>query len=364
MQLMIDAHLDLAMNQIYYERDITGSLEEINARESHLTDTKFRGRATVSLPEMRTHGIGVCMATLLARSGPRHERQDTYLRTDLDFASQTGAYTNCHAQLSYYHLLETQGEIRLLQTREDLEDHWTAWSGASDHSELPIGVILSMEGADPILSPDQLDYWWGIGLRAIGPAHYGHSHYAAGTRTPGPLTDAGRALLDGMQQLGMPLDVTHLSDDSMDEAFERFEGTFWASHHNCRSLVNWDRQLTDGQIKKLVERDAVIGTAFDAIMLYDGWKYGETSPDVLDLTSAVDHIDHICQLAGSSRHCGIGTDLDGGFGTEQTPKDLKTIGDVHRLRAILSSRGYSDDDIEDIFWRNWLRILSKGLPES
>jgi membrane dipeptidase len=219
-----------------------------------------------------------------------------------------------------------------------------------------------MEGADPILSPDDLEYWWSLGLRAIGPAHYGYSHYAAGTAVEGPLTADGVALLAGMQRLGMALDVTHFSDDSMAEAFDRFEGQLWASHHNCRALVPWQRQLTDEQISKLVKRDAVIGIAFDAIMLYPGWVRGETSPEVLDISAAANHIDHICQLAGDVRHVGIGTDLDGAYGTEQTPRDLKSIVDVHKLEDILSSRGYKSEDIDAVFFGNWLRKFRQALP--
>lgn len=362
MRFMIDAHLDLAMNQVLFERDITRSVEEINQAEQHLVDVKFRGRATVSLPEMRASRLGICITTLLARSGPEHRRKDEYRRTDLDYVQQSGAFCCCHAQLAYYHLLEQQGEFRLLKTQAELDEHLALWESATETAGLPVGAVLSMEGADPILNPEQLPYWWDLGLRAIGPAHYGHSHYAGGTGVTGPLTERGRRLVQEMDRLGMALDVTHLCDESMDEAFDLFTGMVWASHHNCRTLVNWDRQLTDRHIQQLIDRDAVIGAALDAIMLYDGWRYGETDPSVLDITSVADHIDHICQMAGSTRHCGIGTDLDGGYGTEQTPRDLKTIKDVHKLEDILSQRGYSDEDIDGIFWKNWLRLLRQTLP--
>jgi membrane dipeptidase len=160
----------------------------------------------------------------------------------------------------------------------------------------------------------------------------------------------------------MVLDVTHFSDDSMAEALDRFEGPLWASHHNCRALVPWQRQLTDEHIRRLVKRDAVIGIAFDAIMLYPGWVRGQTSPEVLGISAAADHIDHICQLAGDVRHVGIGTDLDGAYGTEQTPRDLKSIADVHKLEDVLAKRGYSDNDIDSVFFGNWLRKLGQALP--
>jgi membrane dipeptidase len=160
----------------------------------------------------------------------------------------------------------------------------------------------------------------------------------------------------------MILDVTHLCDQSMAQALDLFGGRVLASHHNCRSLGPGDRQLTDEQIKRLVARNAVIGAALDAWMLYPNWVRGQTKPDVIGLTAVADHIDHVCQLAGDRNHAGIGSDLDGGFGNEQTPRDLDTIADLQKLGEILASRGYSASDVDAIFHGNWLRFLREALP--
>jgi membrane dipeptidase len=364
MRLLIDAHLDLALNALNYDRDLRLPLAKMNEAEVTMDDGPFRGRGTVTLPEMRRAGVAVCIVTLLARSGPQHKRQQRYLRADLDHATREGAFAACHAQLAYYRLMERRGDLCIITTAAELDDHWRRWAAAApdDWPNLPIGAVISMEGADPILNPGDLEYWWTLGLRAIGPAHYGYSHYAPGTAVEGRLTADGQALLAEMHRLEIVLDVTHFSDDSMAEAIDRFEGHLWASHHNCRALVPWQRQLTDDQIVRLVERDAVIGIAFDAIMLHAGWIRGETSPEVLDISAAADHIDHICQLAGDVRHVGIGTDLDGAYGTEQTPRDLKSIADVHKLEEILANRGYNTEDIDAIFFGNWLRKFRQALP--
>ncbi|MBC8001176.1 MAG: membrane dipeptidase, partial [Opitutaceae bacterium] len=182
------------------------------------------------------------------------------------------------------------------------------------------------------------------------------------TSTDGPLSDAGVALLKEFQRVGMILDVTHLSDQSFFQALDVYFGPLLASHHNCRALVPGDRQLTDEQIQMLVERGAVIGTAFDNWMLHPGWKRGETNPAFVTIKAAADHIDHICQLAGNARHCALGSDLDGGFGTEQTPGDLDTYTDVHKLEEILAERGYCAADIDGIFHANWLRFFKSALP--
>jgi membrane dipeptidase len=358
---IFDAHLDLAWNAVSFDRDLTLGVEEVRRRERGMTDEPGRGRGTVTLAELREARVAVCVGTLLARGGPEQAFKAGYKRTDLDHATQAIAYAAAHAQLAYYRLLEGQGHVRLIRTARELESHWRGWrEGEGDR---PLGMILSMEGADPVVEPGQVEEWWAAGLRAIGPAHYGRSHYAYGTGVDGPLSARGVELLREMDRVGMVLDVTHLSDRSMREALDVFEGAVLASHHNCRALVPGDRQLDDEQIRELVRRDAVIGMALDAWMLYPGWVRGETRSEVVSLEAAADHVDRVCQIAGDARHSGIGSDLDGGFGTEQTPKDVETIADLQKLGAIFERRGYSDADIDAIFHGNWMRFFMNALPD-
>jgi len=79
-----------------------------------------------------------------------------------------------------------------------------------------------------------------------------------------------------------------------------------------------------------------------------------------NLEVLIDHIDHICQIAGNALHAGLGTDLDGAFGTEQCPYDLKTIADLQKFIPLFYKRGYSKEDIENIMHRNWIRFLMKA----
>jgi len=357
---IFDAHLDLAWSAVFFNRDLSAPLSDVRAHERAMTDEPGRGRGTVTLPELRRAGVGVCVATLLARGGPEQKLQPGYKRSDLDYVNQDAAHCAAHAQLAWYRLMEQRGQLRMLRTGPELAAHWERWRQSPDTTLL--GVILSMEGADPVVTTDQLDDWHALGLRAIGPAHYGRGHYAYGTATDGPLGTRGVELLRRMDQLGFLLDVTHLSDASMAEALEVFSGPVLASHHNCRVLVPGDRQLTDGQVRRLVSRDAVIGVALDAWMLHPGWERGRTSPQVVGLEACADHIDHVCQLAGTTRHSGIGSDLDGGFGTEQTPHDLDTIADLQKLAGILDRRGYKRADVEAIFHGNFLRLFTQALP--
>ncbi len=359
MPLIIDSHLDLAWNALAWKRDLTQALEVINATETARAAEPGRSRATVSLPEMRSGGVALCLATLMGRV-PYGARVSLH-GDSLDFPSHTQAYSFAQGQLAYYRLLSELGETRLLLTVQDLDEHWASWL-ASDGPPPSIGIVLAMEGCDPIIAPAQAEAWFRDGLRCGGLVHYGRSAYAVGTGDDGPLTQSGRDLLAEFARLGIILDLTHLSDTSFFEAIDLFPGPVLASHQNCRALVPGPRQFSDEQIRLVLDRGGILGTAFDNWMLCPGWILGETSRDAVDLGAVVDHIDHICQLAGNCRHTAIGSDLDGGFGNEQTPIGLDRISHLKKLEETLSRRGYTADEIAAIFHGNLLRFLREHLP--
>jgi membrane dipeptidase len=358
-RLIVDSHLDLAWSALFFNRDLLLEVDQVRKLEEGMTDEKSRGHNTLTFLELKRAGVRIAVGTLLARGGPVQPVRPLIKRSDLDYVNQTHAYCIAHSQLAYYHVLEKQGVIKMLRTARDLDAHHKL---VTKDDSAPMGMILSMEGADPIMSPAQVQEWWDNGLRACGPSHYGRSHYSYGTGVEGPFSPAGKELLKAFERVGMILDVTHLCDESMAQAFDLFGGRMLASHHNCRALVPGDRQLTDDQIKTLVKRNAVIGAALDAWMLYPGWVRMQTKPEVVGLTAVADHIDHVCQLAGNVKHSAIGSDLDGGFGYEQTPRDFNKITDLQKLAGILSERNYSDADINLIFHGNWLRFFKEALP--
>jgi membrane dipeptidase len=363
MRLIIDAHLDLAWCAVHFNRDLTRGVAEVRQREREMTDEPARGKNTLTLPELKRAGIGLCVATLLARSGPAQAVKRSYGRTDLDYATQDIAHCHAQAQLTYYRLLERRGLLRFIKSRGDFDSHWSNLNQRGVDA-CPLGIILSMEGADPIVTLDHAQLWWDAGLRAVGLAHYGIGQYAYGTGVDGPLSAGGVELLREFARLGIINDATHLSDISFFQAMDVCEGPWLASHHACRALVPNDRQLTDEQVRLLIQRDAVIGAPLDAWMLFPNWVRGKTQPTVVGLDAVADHIDHVCQLAGNVNHAAIGSDLDGGFGYEQTPRDLNTITDLQKLDGILGARGYSDADIDLIFHGNWLRFFRAALPDA
>ena len=227
----------------------------------------------------------------------------------------------------------------------------------------PIGYILSLEGADSLVNIDYLHTAYNYGLRAVGPAHYGPGRYAHGTNANSKLNEKGKALIKEMDSLNMILDVTHLCDEAFWEALEIFNGTIWASHHNCRALVNHNRQLSDDMIKALIQKKAVIGAAFDAWMIVPNWERGLSTPTNTNcnLEKIINHIDHICQLAGNTNHIGIGSDLDGAFGKEQCPYDIETISDLQKIPNLLLKRGYSEQDCQKIMHGNWLAVFQNAV---
>jgi membrane dipeptidase len=355
---IIDAHLDLAMNAMEWNRDLLLPVEAIRKRETGMTDKPDRGLGTVALPELRRGGVGLVVATQIAR----YVAEDNPLP---GWHSSWQAWSHTQGQPAWYKAMEEAGEMVMIRDLPSLERHVALWMGeppAADIDLRPIGYILSLEGADSIIQPDWLERAHAYGLRAVGPAHYGPGRYANGTNSSGGLNTGGKELLREMDKLGLILDATHLCDDAFGDALDLFEGPVWASHNNCRSLVDHNRQFSDDMIRRLIQRGAVIGGALDAWMMVPGWVRGRSRPEEMhcNLEKLVDHMDHICQIAGNALHIGIGTDLDGGFGKEQSPYDLDTIADLAKIPDLLTRRGYSALDVDGVLHGNWLRFLREA----
>jgi len=383
--LIFDAHLDLAMNALEWNRDLTRTIEEIRQREQGMTDKPDRAKGTVCLPEMRRGRVGLCVATQIARI--EHNAYSPVF----GWGSQEQAWAMTQGQLAWYRAMEEAVEMVQIKDAADLEKHLKRWQNESSNptpspltegsnsartvhklpseegagvgsfsvDRLPIGYLLSLEGADSLVTLKHLERSYEQGLRALGPAHYGPGIYANGTDATGGFNAKGRELLKEMDRLGIILDATHFCDDCFWEALDLFHGPIWASHNNCRALVLHNRGFSDEQIKALIERGAVIGAALDAWMMVAGWMRGKTTPEQvgLKLERIVDHIDHVCQIAGNAHHSGVGSDLDGAFGREQTPADLDTIADLSRIRGLLAARGYTEADAELIASGNFIRFL-------
>ncbi|WP_233522395.1 dipeptidase [Chitinophaga silvatica] len=352
----IDAHLDLSMNAMEWNRNLRLPVKEIREREAGQTDKPDRCKGVVSLPALREGNIGIVVATQIGRFvAPDNPLPGWF--------SPEQAWAQTQGQLAWYKAMEDAGEMKMIRSAADLDAHLALWNNGAPNENKPIGYILSLEGADSIVDLSYLEKAYNNGLRAIGPAHYGPGRYANGTDATGHLNDLGKALLKEMERLNIILDATHLCDDAFWDAMELFNGTVWASHNNCRTLVDHNRQFSDDMIKALIAKGAVIGGAMDAWMMVPGWVRGQSTPRAMNcnLEKVIDHMDHICQIAGNTLHIGLGTDLDGAFGKEQCPYDLETIADLQLMPALFEKRGYSKTDIENIMHGNWLRIFRSAL---
>jgi membrane dipeptidase len=350
----VDAHLDLAMNAMEWNRDYTKSIQQIREREKKQKDKPDRGNGVVNFEELRKGNIGLVIATQIAR----------YVAPDNPLPgwhSPHQAWAQTQAQLAWYKAMEEEGELRPVRNLRELDAHLQEWN-TDGNLKKTIGYVLSLEGADSIVDLKYLEKAYENGLRAVGPGHYGPGRYAQGTNATGGLGQAGRDLLREMERLNIILDATHLCDESFWEALDHFHGQVWASHNNCRDLVNHNRQFSNEMIRELVSRGAVIGAVMDAWMIVPDWVRGESTPAGTNcsLERLIDHMDHICQIAGNALHIGIGSDLDGAFGKEQSPVEIETIADVQQIPAMLEKRGYSHQDIENVMHGNWLRFLRRA----
>ena len=360
--ILVDAHADLAYNILTFGRDYTLSAAETRRKEAGTDTPRLNGDTLLGWPEWVRGRVGLVFATLFA--SPERKREgpwDTQSYTDSESAHRLYS-----GQLDRYHKLfeERPDRFRWIGSRSALRDHVAEWQVPG--SEPPVGLVILMEGADGVRRPEDIREWRERGVRLVGPAWAG-TRYAGGTGEPGPLTEAGRRLLREMEELGMVLDLSHLSEESARESLERFGGATIASHSNPRALMAGspipERHLSDEVLRGLIERESVIG-----IVLYDRFLYPGWSPDMgrslVPLSRVGEHIDYVCQMAGDSRHVGLGSDFDGGFGVSEAPEGLDTVADLRSIGEMLTARGYSAPDVEAVMGGNWLGLLSRTLPES
>lgn len=352
--LIFDAHLDLALNAVDWNRDLRQGVDDIRAQEQMLGMRDLgRGTNTLSFPELRSAGVAVCLTTMLAR-------REQPINDPFGWTTLQACYAMAHGHAAYYKAMQQEGYLSQIFTAEQLQEHWQRYQADPDNT--PLGFILTMEGADPLLTPETVYEFHALGLRALGLTHYGTNRYGGGTRSEAGLALDAIPLLRNCEALGITIDVTHLSDAAFWQVLEHFQGRIHASHQNSRFICNWQRQFSDDQIRAVIRRDGVLGVALDVIMLQDGFVRGGAAPTAT-LLRAVEHVEHVRELAGGSvRNIGIGTDLDGGYGNEQTPSDLNRYRDVQRLVQIMQQRDFSDQEIQAIFHGNWLRFFSEVLP--
>ncbi len=366
MTYIIDAHEDLAYNMLSFNRDYRRSVEETRRLELGSQTPAQAGETLIGWPEYQRGQVAVVFSTLFtAHQRFAHGNQESQYYRDNDQAGRL-----LRTQVDLYRRLNdnSSDQFRLIYTRKDLAEVLKPWEKASaryPERTHPVGLVMLMEGAEGIAGVEELEDWWEMGVRIIGPVWAG-GRWCGGSFEPGGITREGFQLLEGMSGLGFTLDLAHMTEASAQQALDVYEGPVIASHANARALLKGmegERHLSDVVIRLLIERDGIMGVLPFNGFLKPGWRPDDNSSQItLDTLAA--HVDHICQLAGDARHAGIGSDFDGGFGRGMVPQGMDSIADLQKLGAALAERGYTPEDVELILHGNWQRHLERTLPES
>jgi membrane dipeptidase len=381
--IFVDSHEDIAMASLMFGRIYTSSVAQ--TREAELTTDVPRrnGTALLGWPDWIQGEVAVVIATLTGIPA-RHRFDD---EDSMAYSSIAEAHSVFRRSLEFYERLtaDNPDKFRIIKTSGALRAHVAEWQ--ADETRRRVGLIIATEGADGIQQPEELDWWWASGVRIVGPAWAG-TQYCGGSGEPGPFTPVGRELLVRMAEVGIALDVSHLSEEATSEALATFAGPVMASHSNARALLpgddNFDRHLSDDHIRRIIERDGVIGVVPYNGFLVPNWKPYAGYPGAVGLRGVSDgityraaptigrdrvtlahliaQVSHVCEIAGDTLHVGIGTDFDGGFGAESAPLELDGIGDVQKIGLALADSGYDSEQVAGILGQNWLRFLDTALP--
>lgn len=354
MHTIIDAHQDLAYNFVNYQRDFRTSLADTRERERGTTIPAENGTASNALDAALRGGIGLIFGTVFVC--PAWGGFGKVYRTAEE------AHDQALEQLAYYETLASHPQLQLVRTQAELARVQATWERPAP--ERVIGLVILMEGADPIRTPEEFSFWHEHGVRALGLT-WSDTRYAGGTLIKGhgggPVTEAGFALMAQMARYNALLDLSHLSERAFYQTLDTYSGWMIASHSNPRRFRNSDRHLSDDMIQRLAARGGVIGLVPYTRFLTDDSELAAHKAN-LRVQRYAEAIDTVCQLAGSARHAAIGSDVDGGFGTEHLPAEIDSVADFPRIPEALSAMGYTDADIALICHGNWLRMLDQSLP--
>ena len=363
MPILVDAHADLAYNMLKYGRNYTRSAAETRQLEIGSATVVDNEDCIIGWPDYQRGQVAVVFSTLYAtpiRWSSSGNKSQVYKTFD-------EAHKLYREQLMTYHRMTDSepDKFRLIASSRDLNLILDHWNSPSENGH-PVGMVVLMEGAECIRTLSELDEWYELGVRLIGPAWVG-TRYCGGWKEPGPLTEDGKKLLSAMADHNFVLDLSHMDEQAAIEALDIYRGPIVGTHGNCLSLMlnsNSNRHFSDRIIEGIIERDGVVGVVPYNAYLKSGWTVGKNERSEVPLSYVADHIDHICQIAGDALHTGIGSDFDGGFGLQSVPPEIDTIADLQNLVSLLQARGYSETDIANIFSGNWLARLKRDLPTS
>lgn len=356
-RILIDAHEDIAYAAITFNRDYSKSADDIRRSEKFTEIPQRNGQAMLGYADWQKANVGIIFSTLFVMH-KKYQQEDW---EKVVYKNAQEAQSLLQLQMDYYSRLEDNFPDKFVLLRNNLQfqNHWKMLETNSE-SSYPIGLILLMEGADGLNHPREIEDWYQKGLKIVGLAWAG-GKYSGGMYESGGLTTKGKLLLEMMLDLNMGVDIAHMTEQAVYQTLDIYDGPVICSHANSKSLLNGlggDRHLTDAIIRRVAERDGVMGVVPYNRFLLANWTKS-FARDKVTLEDYVNQIDHICQVTGSARHVAFGTDFDGGFGYPAVPIELNTIADLPLVDTILTTRGYNQDEIDAIFALNWKRMLDR-----
>lgn len=336
---IIDGHIDLAWNEINLHRRFIDSVIEKHLKENaYITDNE--GKATVGFPEVKKANIRIILATIWVET-------DKSLFPSLGKKYHTPVEADNYAseQYDYYKSLCEENDYSFITTVGAL-------NSVLFSSDYRFGIIPIIEGADFIRSEKELGTWIKKGVRIIAPI-WQRNHIGGCSEFGEGLSEFGKRIMRNMSDNNVIVDIAHMSDRSISDTFASFDGIIVDSHTTCRKFVDEERLISDSQIAEIGQRNGIIGLMT--------WNKKIKNSHIVSIDDLIDHIDHITDIVGNIDCVGIGSSMDGGYGVDSLPTEMSDISSLLLLEEALLKRGYTDNDVEKILYKNWHRVLSRVL---
>jgi membrane dipeptidase len=352
-----DTILDLAATgRSFYERSDTGHLDRVRAAEGGLVGGFF----AVFVPNLDMEkessrkiveqlGRGLDGVPLMTEQGPTLPYAQQFTIATVARLLRIEAGEDAPVALDEHLGFEMpQDPLTFIHSAAELEEN-------IEQGEF--SAILHFEGAEMIDEHlHALETFHSAGLRSLGIVWsrsniFGHGvpfDYARSPDTGPGLTDLGKALVQGCNELGIMIDLSHLNEKGFWDVAALSAAPLVATHSNAHALCPSTRNLTDKQLDAVAESDGVVGVNFNCAFLRpDGARDSNTPLEVM-----ADHVDYLVNRIGIDR-VALGSDFDGA----QMPNDLSDCSKLPNLVATLRTRGYDDDALRKIGYRNWIRVL-------
>ncbi|KAJ3051594.1 dipeptidase 1 (renal) [Rhizophlyctis rosea] len=214
-----------------------------------------------------------------------------------------------------------------------------------------IASLIGLEGSHQVdNSLGNLRMLYELGARYMTLTHVCHSPWADSCSMPpvhNGLTEFGEVFIGEMNRIGMMVDISHVSHDTMRHVLRVSKAPVIFSHSSAYTVCPQPRNVPDDVLKTLSEKDGIVMVNF--------WPFITACAENATISQVADHIEHIAKVAGP-KHVGFGSDFDG---ITSTPEGLEDVSKYPDLVAELLRRGFSDKDVEGVVGRNLLRVFGK-----